>query len=113
MLKTHLSYTPYILLQNNVREAAGELLAACLDILTSKERERDQDLGPSKTGVLRKLIDDISINAHQTNPIHIHGALWAYRMLLLHGGPVGVPSREFEKSSKVYEVHARILHSNR
>lgn len=70
-----------------VRESAAELLAACLEIITQRERQ-------SKSPFLLKILQDAQMGLKMSQPEIIHGSLLTYRELLLHGGMVcsaGVP----------------------
>lgn len=62
-----------------VREAAADLLAACLDIVTQRERT-------NKTPFLNKILQDAQAGLKATAPDIIHGSLLTYRELLLHAG---------------------------
>lgn len=64
-----------------VREGAAELLAACLEIITQRER---QALSP----YLLKILQDAQTGLKMVQPEIIHGSLLTYRELLLHGGMV-------------------------
>ncbi|KDQ52943.1 hypothetical protein JAAARDRAFT_61533 [Jaapia argillacea MUCL 33604] len=61
-----------------VREGAAELLAACLEIIT--QRERGFSL------YLPRIFQDAQLGLKMTQPEIIHGSLLTYRELLLHGG---------------------------
>ncbi|KDQ61375.1 hypothetical protein JAAARDRAFT_66505 [Jaapia argillacea MUCL 33604] len=61
-----------------VREGAAELLAACLEIIT--QRERGFSL------YLPRILQDAQLGLKMTQPEIIHGSLLTYRELLLHGG---------------------------
>lgn len=65
--------------RSQLREAAAELLAACLDIITSRERQ-------SKTPFLLKIMQDAQAGLKSTSAETIHGSLLTFRELLLHGG---------------------------
>ncbi|KAF7308508.1 Serine/threonine-protein kinase TOR [Mycena chlorophos] len=68
-----------------VREAAAELLAACLDISAQRERQAH---GASQTSShLAKILADAQAGLKYTQPEVIHGSLLAYRELFLHAGP--------------------------
>lgn len=69
-----------------VRESAAELLAACLSIITQRERQpRDNGNNP----YLRKILSDAQNGLKTTQPPEvIHGSLLTYRELLLRGGMV-------------------------
>lgn len=62
-----------------VREAAAELLAACLEIIAQRERQ-------SKTPFSTKLLQDAQAGLKMTQAEVIHGSLLMYRELLLHSG---------------------------
>lgn len=64
-----------------VREGAAELLAACLEIVTQRER---QTCSP----YLSKILQDAQAGLRAGQPEIIHGSLLTYRELLLHGGMV-------------------------
>ncbi|KAF8448980.1 phosphatidylinositol 3-kinase [Boletus edulis BED1] len=61
-----------------VREGAAELLAACLEIVTSRERQ-------TRTTYLMKILQDAQLGLKMAQPEVIHGSLLMYRELLLHG----------------------------
>jgi FKBP12-rapamycin complex-associated protein len=65
-----------------VREGAAELLAACLEIITQRERQ-------PRSPYLMKILQDAQAGLRMTQPEVIHGSLMTYRELLLHGGMVG------------------------
>ncbi|PCH36202.1 atypical/PIKK/FRAP protein kinase [Wolfiporia cocos MD-104 SS10] len=62
-----------------VRESAAELLAACLEIITQRER-------PYRSPLLMGILQDAQLGAKMAQPEIIHGSLLTYRELLLHGG---------------------------
>ncbi|EGN96671.1 hypothetical protein SERLA73DRAFT_170096 [Serpula lacrymans var. lacrymans S7.3] len=62
-----------------VREGAAELLAACLDIVSHRERQ-------ARSPYLFKILQDAQLGLKATQPEIIHGSLLTYRELLLHGG---------------------------
>ncbi|KAG5654196.1 hypothetical protein H0H81_006229 [Sphagnurus paluster] len=62
-----------------VREGAAELLAACLEIVTQRERQT-----PSKH--LPDILKEAQLGLKQATPEVIHGSLLMYRELLLHAG---------------------------
>ena len=64
-----------------VREGAAELLAACLDIVTQREKQ-------PRSHWLFKISQDASAGLKATQPEYIHGSLLIYRELLIHGGGV-------------------------
>lgn len=64
-----------------VREGAAELLAACLEIVTQRERT-------ARTPYLSKILQDAQMGLRQPQPEIIHGSLLTYRELLLHAGMV-------------------------
>lgn len=64
-----------------VRESAAELLAACLEIVTQRDR---QGWSP----FLLKVLQDAQMGLKMAQPEVIHGSLLTYRELLLHGGMV-------------------------
>ncbi|KAI0040710.1 atypical/PIKK/FRAP protein kinase [Auriscalpium vulgare] len=62
-----------------VREGAAELLAACLEMISARERQ-----APSSH--LYKILKDAQQGIKMSQPEVIHGSLLTYRELLLHGG---------------------------
>ncbi|KAH8093828.1 FAT-domain-containing protein [Cristinia sonorae] len=62
-----------------VRESAAELLAACLEIITLRERQ-------TRSPFLLKILQDAQMGLKMAAPEVIHGSLLTYRELLLHGG---------------------------
>jgi len=64
-----------------VREGAAELLAACLEIVTQRERQ-------TRSPYLPKILLDAQSGLKHTQPETIHGSLLTYRELLLHAGMV-------------------------
>ncbi|KZT10185.1 atypical/PIKK/FRAP protein kinase [Laetiporus sulphureus 93-53] len=62
-----------------VRESAAELLAACLEIITQRERQ-------AHSPALMKILQDAQLGLKMAQPEIIHGSLLTYRELLLHGG---------------------------
>ena len=64
-----------------VREGAAELLAACLEIVTQRERQ-------ARTHDLSKILQDAQLGLRQSQSEVIHGSLLTYRELLLHAGMV-------------------------
>jgi serine/threonine-protein kinase mTOR len=64
-----------------VREGAAELLAACLEIVTTRERQ-------TRSPYLSKILTDAQGGLKATHPEVIHGSLLTYRELFLHGGMV-------------------------
>ncbi|KAJ7577108.1 phosphatidylinositol 3-kinase [Mycena floridula] len=62
-----------------VREGAAELLAACLEIVTQRERQ-------IRSPYLSKILQDAAAGLRLTQPEVIHGSLLTYRELLLHAG---------------------------
>ena len=64
-----------------VREGAAELLAACLEIVTQRERQ-------IRSPYLSKILQDAASGLRQSQPEVIHGSLLTYRELLLHAGMV-------------------------
>jgi serine/threonine-protein kinase mTOR len=65
-----------------VREGAAELLAACLEIVTQRERQ-------TRSPYLTKILTDAQAGLKHSQPEVIHGSLLTYRELLLHAGMVG------------------------
>ncbi|KAI0653554.1 armadillo-type protein [Cubamyces menziesii] len=68
-----------------VRESTAELLAACLEIITQRERQ-------ARSPYLLKILQDAQTGLKIHHPESIHGSLLAYRELLLHGGTVRTAS---------------------
>jgi len=66
-----------------VREGAAELLAACLEIVTQRERQ-------ARSPYLFKIMQDAQAGLKQAQPEVIHGSLLTYRELLLHAGMVSL-----------------------
>ncbi|OJT05171.1 Phosphatidylinositol 3-kinase tor1 [Trametes pubescens] len=62
-----------------VRESAAELLAACLDVITQRERQ-------TNSLFLLKILQATRMGLKVPQPEIIHGSLLTYRELLLHGG---------------------------
>ncbi|KAG6820409.1 hypothetical protein H0H93_000916 [Arthromyces matolae] len=62
-----------------VREGAAELLAACLEIVTQRERQ-------TRSPFLSKILQEAQAGLKQSQPEIIHGSLLTYRELLLHAG---------------------------
>jgi len=62
-----------------VREGAAELLAACLEIVTQRERQ-------PRSPYLVRMLQEAQAGLRMTQPEIIHGSLITYRELLLHGG---------------------------
>lgn len=73
-----------------VREGAAELLAACLEIVTSRERQ-------TRTTYLMKILQDAQLGLKMAQPEVIHGSLLMYRELLLHGDSVSDDSVTFDR----------------
>lgn len=65
-----------------VRESAAELLAACLEIVTQRERQSKGN------PYLTRIMTDAQNGLKMPQPEVIHGSLLTYRELLLHGGMV-------------------------
>lgn len=65
-----------------IREAAAELLDACLTIITQRERNLET---PFLFRILQEAQAGLKTNSVET----IHGSLLTYRALLLHAGMVG------------------------
>ncbi|KAJ8079507.1 phosphatidylinositol kinase- protein kinase tor1 [Marasmius tenuissimus] len=63
----------------HVREGAAELLAACLEIVTQRERQ-------ARSSFLPKVLTEAQIGLKSAQPEVIHGSLLTYRELLLHAG---------------------------
>ena len=64
-----------------VRESAAELLAACLEIVTQRDRQL-------RSPYLSRILQDAQTGLKMAQPEIIHGSLLTYRELLLHGGMV-------------------------
>lgn len=64
-----------------VREGVASLLAACLEVLTSKEKQ-------THNPYMVQLLYDAQTGLKEVFPEVIHGSLLAYRELMLHGGMV-------------------------
>ncbi|EPS96224.1 hypothetical protein FOMPIDRAFT_1167701 [Fomitopsis schrenkii] len=62
-----------------VRESAAELLAACLEIITLRERQ-------AKSPFLVRILQEAQVGLKMAQPEVIHGSFLTYRELLLHGG---------------------------
>lgn len=62
-----------------VREAAADLLAACLEIITQRERQ-------SKAPFLTKTLENAQAGLRTSTAETIHGSLLTYRELLMHAG---------------------------
>ncbi|KAG5650773.1 hypothetical protein H0H81_011098 [Sphagnurus paluster] len=62
-----------------VREGAAELLAACLEIITQRERQ-------TRSKHLPYILREAQLGLKQATPEVIHGSLLMYRELLLHAG---------------------------
>ncbi|KAJ7718399.1 phosphatidylinositol 3-kinase [Mycena maculata] len=71
-----------------VREAAAELLAACLEIAASRQAHPTSAAAPPPA-YLTKILQDaqVALKAAGAPPEALHGALLALRELLLHAGP--------------------------
>lgn len=82
-----------------VREGAAELLAACLEIVTQRERQ-------PRSPYLVRMLQEAQAGLRMTQPEIIHGSLITYRELLLHGGMVHFysPSRLYILLT-AYQVH--------
>ena len=64
-----------------VREGAAELLAACLEIVAQRDRQH-------RNPHLIRILQDAQAGLRMNQPEIIHGSLFTYRELLLHGGMV-------------------------
>ncbi|KAI1796782.1 atypical/PIKK/FRAP protein kinase [Ganoderma leucocontextum] len=62
-----------------VREGGAELLAACLEIISQRERQ-------TRSPFLLKILQDAQMGLKMSQVEAIHGSLMTYRELLLHGG---------------------------
>ncbi|KAJ7667024.1 phosphatidylinositol 3-kinase [Mycena rosella] len=69
-----------------VREAAAELLAACLEIGAQRERSTAAGAGEAHGAYLGKILADAQAGLKFSQPEVIHGSLLTYRELLLHAG---------------------------
>ncbi|KAF9454266.1 phosphatidylinositol 3-kinase [Macrolepiota fuliginosa MF-IS2] len=63
----------------HIREGAAELLAGCLDIITTRERQ-------TKSPYLYKILQDAQQGLKSNSMDVVHGSLLTYRELLLHAG---------------------------
>lgn len=89
-----------------VREGAAELLAACLEIISQRERQ-------GRSLHLTKILNDAQAGLKTSQPEIIHGSLLTYRELLLHGGMVSSSTLcDSLQFSVVVSVHARKLHGH-
>lgn len=66
-----------------VREGAAELLAACLEIMRSRDRTQ-------RTPVYRDINEKAAKGLMMTPVETVHGSLLAYRELFLHAGMVSI-----------------------
>lgn len=66
----------------HIREGAAELLAACLEIVTTRERQ-------TRSPYLSKILQDAHQGLKGSSMDTVHGSLLTYRELLLHAGMVG------------------------
>lgn len=66
----------------HIREGASELLAACLEIITVRERQ-------TRSPYLFKILQDAQQGLKSSSMDIVHGSLLTYRELLLHAGMVG------------------------
>lgn len=91
----------------HIREGAAELLAACLEIITTRERQ-------TRSPYLFKILQDAQQGLKHNSMDVVHGSLLTYRELLLHAGMV---SHLFFKSRKTnltfFKVHAGELSRHR
>ena len=89
-----------------VREGAAELLAACLEIVATRERQ-----GPSR--VMHKILSEAQQGLKMAQAEVVHGSLLTYRELLLHGGMVCLSSVQLiaipDHSSIIQSLCARIF----
>lgn len=83
-----------------VREVAAELLAACLDIITQRERQ-------SRAPFLFKILQDAQLGLKTNSSETIHGSLLTYRELLLHAGMVCDTCHLLDALIKLSAVHER------
>lgn len=88
--------------RNIVREGAAELLAACLEIVTTRERQ-------TRTTYLMKILQDAQLGLKMSQPEVIHGSLLTYRELLLHGDMASDFSIVIAFESQLPSVHERIV----
>jgi FKBP12-rapamycin complex-associated protein len=87
-----------------VREGAAELLAACLEIVISRDRN-------TSSPYLVKIYNEAQVGLKGNSPEVIHGSLLAYRELLLHAGMVRLSIRLLISRSYVrLLVHAQKLY---
>ena len=64
-----------------VREAAADLLACCLTILSGRDRA-------TYAPVLQKLLTDAAAGLKSSSADVVHGSLLTYQQLLIHGNMV-------------------------
>ena len=88
-----------------VREGAAELLAACLEIISHRERQ-------GRSAHHLKILTDAQAGLKTNQPEIIHGSLLTYRELLLHGGMVSLPAIRKPFQFLAILVHARELHGH-
>lgn len=89
----------------HIREGAAELLAACLDIITTRERQ-------TRSPYLSKMLQDAQQGLKSSSMDVVHGSLLTYRELLLHAGMVsGQPLYDTNLVMIIifFVVHAREL----
>lgn len=65
----------------HIREGTAELLAACLEIVTTRERQ-------TRSPYLSKMLQDAHQGLKGSSMDIVHGSLLTYRELLLHAGMV-------------------------
>ena len=73
-----------IIIQSYVREAAAELLGACLEILIQRERQYKGPLIAQVLADAKSILEKELKHSVES----IHGALLEYRALFLHAGSV-------------------------
>lgn len=67
--------------RTHIREAAADLLAACLEIVTQRERQTNAPF-------LTKILQDAQAGIRMNSVDVMHGSLLTFRELLLHAGMV-------------------------
>lgn len=93
-----------------VREAAAELLAACLEIGAQRERSVQGGNTAAPPAYLGKILQDAQLGLKFTQPEVIHGSLLTYRELLLHAGAVRVRSLLY--SFKLADMRPQFMRDN-
>jgi FKBP12-rapamycin complex-associated protein len=88
-----------------VREGAAELLAACLEIVTQRERQ-------ARTHDLSKILQDAQLGLKQSQSEVIHGSLLTYRELLLHAGMVSLVLSTFVLIINLHFLASQFMKEN-